>query len=61
MTDGTAAHDTAGYTSDPGEAAASGTRYTLLAADRRPCPSSTPGRFGGHRKNKIYGRPTLTG
>ena len=31
-------------------------RYTLLGADRRPYPSQTPGEFGGHRKNKIYGR-----
>ena len=30
--------------------------YTLLGADRRPCPSETPGQFGGHRKMKIYGR-----
>lgn len=31
-------------------------RYTLLAADRRPYLSSTPGIYGGHRKTKIYGR-----
>ena len=31
-------------------------KYTLLGADRRPYPSQTPGEFGGHRKNKIYGR-----
>jgi|HubBroStandDraft_6_1064221.scaffolds.fasta_scaffold690999_2 hypothetical protein len=31
-------------------------KYTLLGADRRPYLSETPGRFGGHRKNKIYGR-----
>jgi hypothetical protein len=37
--------------------AASGNRqYTLLDADRRPYLSSTPGQFGGHRKNTIYGR-----
>lgn len=28
----------------------------LLGAGRRPYRSSTPGRFGGHRKNRIYGR-----
>jgi methylphosphotriester-DNA--protein-cysteine methyltransferase len=28
----------------------------LLDADRRTYPSSTPGRFGGHRKQRIYGR-----
>jgi len=31
-------------------------KYTLLGADRRPYLSETPGQFGGHRKNKIYGR-----
>jgi hypothetical protein len=31
-------------------------RYTLLGADRRPYLSETPGQFGGHRKNRIYGR-----
>ena len=31
-------------------------RYTLVGADRRPYPSETPGQFGGHRHNKIYGR-----
>jgi hypothetical protein len=45
------------HTPDPGEPAeASSGRYILLGADGRPHPSSTPGRFGGHRKNKIYGR-----
>jgi Metal binding domain of Ada len=33
-----------------------GKKYTLLGADRRPYPGQTPGEFGGHRKNKIYGR-----
>ena len=28
----------------------------LLGADRRPYSSSTPGRFGGHRRYRIYGR-----
>jgi methylphosphotriester-DNA--protein-cysteine methyltransferase len=28
----------------------------LLGADRRPYRSSTPGRVGGHRRNRIYGR-----
>jgi hypothetical protein len=31
-------------------------RYTLLGADRRPYRSATPGRFGGHRRSRIYGR-----
>ena len=31
-------------------------KYTLLGADRRPYPSERPRQFGGHRKNKIYGR-----
>ena len=31
-------------------------QYTLLDADGRNYASSTPGRFGGHRKSKIYGR-----
>jgi methylphosphotriester-DNA--protein-cysteine methyltransferase len=30
--------------------------YVLLDADRRPYRSSTPGRFGGHRRARIYGR-----
>ncbi|MDT7553700.1 MAG: hypothetical protein QOI16_2236 [Pseudonocardiales bacterium] len=30
--------------------------YLLLDADRRPYRSSTPGRFGGHRRARIYGR-----
>lgn len=40
----------------PGELTEESARYVLLGADRRPYPSSTPGRFGGHRRNKIYGR-----
>lgn len=30
--------------------------YTLLGADRRPYQSPTPGRFGGHRRVRLYGR-----
>ncbi|MCX4091399.1 Ada metal-binding domain-containing protein [Nocardia sp. alder85J] len=30
--------------------------YLLLDADGRPYRSETPGRWGGHRRNKIYGR-----
>jgi hypothetical protein len=41
---------------DPGELTGGGGRYVLLGADRRPYRSSTPGRFGGHRRNRIYGR-----
>jgi metal binding Ada-like protein len=32
------------------------TPYRLLNADGRPYESATPGRFGGHRRSKIYGR-----
>jgi methylphosphotriester-DNA--protein-cysteine methyltransferase len=31
-------------------------QFTLLDADGRPYASFTPGRFGGHRRSKIYGR-----
>lgn len=31
-------------------------RYQLLGADGHPYRSRTPGRFGGHRRNRIYGR-----
>ncbi|MEV5832987.1 Ada metal-binding domain-containing protein [Nocardia sp. NPDC052112] len=30
--------------------------YTLIDADGRPYSSPTPGRFGGHRRGKLYGR-----
>ncbi|GAA5078019.1 Ada metal-binding domain-containing protein [Nocardia iowensis] len=29
--------------------------YTLLDADGRAYPSPTPGRYGGHRRGRIYG------
>jgi Metal binding domain of Ada len=29
--------------------------YVLLGPDRRPYPSPTPGRLGGHSGSKIYG------
>ncbi|KAB7751247.1 Ada metal-binding domain-containing protein [Mycolicibacterium mucogenicum] len=32
------------------------TTYTLVDADGRPYASATPGRLGGHRGNKLYGR-----
>ena len=35
---------------------ATGKSYLLIGCDGRPYPSSTPGTFGGHRRNKIYGR-----
>ncbi|WP_298799892.1 Ada metal-binding domain-containing protein [Pseudonocardia sp. 73-21] len=41
---------------DPGEPAPQRAPYVLLGTNRRPYPSSTPGRFGGHRRNRIYGR-----
>lgn len=31
-------------------------RYTLLSADRRLYESATPGRLGGHRPGRRYGR-----
>lgn len=31
-------------------------RYTLLSADRRFYESATPGRLGGHRPGRRYGR-----
>jgi hypothetical protein len=42
----------------PGSAARApgGRAYTLLSAGRRPYLSATPGRFGGHRRARIYGR-----
>jgi methylphosphotriester-DNA--protein-cysteine methyltransferase len=30
--------------------------YRLLGADGREYESAVPGRFGGHRRSKIYGR-----
>jgi len=30
--------------------------YTLLGPDRRPYLSAVPGRLGGHRRTRIYGR-----
>ena len=30
--------------------------WTLIGADGQPYPSRTPGTFGGHRRNRIYGR-----
>jgi methylphosphotriester-DNA--protein-cysteine methyltransferase len=30
--------------------------YTLLGPDGKPHASRRPGRFGGHRKTRIYGR-----
>ena len=33
-----------------------GRTYSLLGADRRLYRSAAPGRFGGHRKSRIYGR-----
>lgn len=47
---------TADLPPDPGEPTAHCAHYVLLGIDRHPYRSSTPGWFGGHRKNKIYGR-----
>jgi hypothetical protein len=30
--------------------------YTLLGPDGRPYQSTTPGRLGGHRRQRLYGR-----
>lgn len=35
---------------------AEGRTYTLLDADGEPFESTRPGKLGGHRRNKIYGR-----
>lgn len=32
------------------------TAYTLIDAHGRPYPSAAPGRLGGHRRSKLYGR-----
>lgn len=32
------------------------TTYMLTGADGRPYVSATPGRLGGHRRSKLYGR-----
>lgn len=31
-------------------------RYRLLRADGRPVVSAVPGRLGGHRRTRVYGR-----
>ena len=41
---------------DSGPDRPDGRTYTLLGADRRPYRSTVPGRLGGHRKSRIYGR-----
>jgi hypothetical protein len=33
-----------------------GKRYTLLGPDRTPYPSQSPGRYGGYRPGRRYGR-----
>jgi hypothetical protein len=33
-----------------------GKLYTLLGPDRKPYRSQTPGRYGGYRPRKLYGR-----
>jgi hypothetical protein len=35
--------------------------YTLIGADGKPYESLTKGKFGGHRKDKIYGTLDCTG
>lgn len=35
---------------------AAGGSYRLLGADGKPYRSATPGRLGGHRRGRIYGR-----
>jgi len=30
--------------------------WTLVGPDRKPYVSDRPGRFGGHRRSRIYGR-----
>jgi Metal binding domain of Ada len=36
--------------------AEAGTQYVLLGPDRAPYPSPSPGRYGGHRRGRRYGR-----
>jgi methylated-DNA-[protein]-cysteine S-methyltransferase len=44
------------------EAGVSGRRtYTLLGPDRLPYESALPGRLGGHRRNRVYGRLDCAG
>lgn len=31
-------------------------RYTLVGPDGRPYESAAPGRLGGHRRTRVYGR-----
>ena len=35
--------------------------YTLIGADGKPYQSENPGTFGGHRRNKVYGRLDCAG
>jgi hypothetical protein len=48
----------AGARPSPGSRAPGVKKYTLLGADGRPYLSETPGKFVGHRTDKIYGRLT---
>ena len=48
--------DPAGHTPNPEESTSSSARYVLLDADQRPYRSATPGRVGGHRRNRIFGQ-----
>jgi hypothetical protein len=43
-------------THDAADTASGGTRYVLLGADGRAYGSAIPGRLGGHRRSKLYGR-----
>jgi hypothetical protein len=43
-------------TDDAADTAPGGTRYVLLGADGRAYRSAIPGRLGGHRRSKLYGR-----
>ena len=38
-----------------------GAPYTLIGEDGRPYESRTPGKLGGHRRNKVYGRLDCAG
>jgi hypothetical protein len=53
---GTVAAGTVAASTVAGGTAPGGKRYTLLDVHGQPYRSTIPGRFGGHREAKLYGR-----
>ena len=43
------------------EGEAAGAAYTLIGGDGAPYASALPGTLGGHRRNRVYGRPDCAG